>query len=152
MSTTEQVTPLEPLLPKADNYLGSWKEIAVHLKREVRTVQRWEKHEGLPVRRHSHRNASTVYAYKDEINKWIQSRKPITVQTNKPVKVSAVDVQALKQFLTVLRVCLDLLDSQMGVDICKSGPTEIQQLLLVPKRLHPHGCVSDRSVGVSEVE
>jgi len=144
MSTTEHFTPLEPLLTRAENYLGSWKEIAAYLKREVRTVQRWEKHEGLPVRRHVHRNASTVYAYKNEINKWIQSRKAIAVQTNKPLKVSGdtgVDVQALKQFLTVLRVCLDLLDAQMGVDTCKSGPKEIQQSRLVAARPIPLGPV-----------
>jgi len=29
--------------------LDSWKEIAVFLRRGVRTVQRWEKTEGLPV-------------------------------------------------------------------------------------------------------
>ena len=38
-----------------DKKLVSWKEIAVHLGREIRTVQRWEKSEGLPVRRHEHR-------------------------------------------------------------------------------------------------
>jgi hypothetical protein len=136
MSTTEHVTPLEPLLTLPGNYLGSWKEIAVYLKREVRTVQRWEKHEGLPVRRHVHRNASTVYAYTDEINNWIHSRKPIAVMTKKPLKGSAdtgVDVQALRQFLTVLRVCLDLLDSQMGVETSKSGPKEIQLRLVAAK-------------------
>jgi len=31
--------------------LDSWKEIAAHLKRDVRTVQRWEKTASLPVRR-----------------------------------------------------------------------------------------------------
>ena len=31
--------------------LDSWKEVAVHLGRSTRTVQRWEKEEGLPVHR-----------------------------------------------------------------------------------------------------
>ena len=34
--------------------LDSWKEIAAYLKREVRTVQRWEKNLRLPVRRLAH--------------------------------------------------------------------------------------------------
>ena len=34
--------------------LESWKAIAAHLSRDVRTVKRWEKSEGLPVRRHLH--------------------------------------------------------------------------------------------------
>ena len=29
--------------------LDSWKEIAAYLNREVTTVQRWEKREGMPV-------------------------------------------------------------------------------------------------------
>jgi tetratricopeptide (TPR) repeat protein len=50
--------------------LESWKEIAAYLKREVRTVQRWEKQEGLPVHRHQHDAGHTVYAYKAEIDAW----------------------------------------------------------------------------------
>ena len=41
----------------------SWKEIANYLKISVRTVQRWEKDEGLPVHRHAHARQDTVYAY-----------------------------------------------------------------------------------------
>ena len=33
--------------------LDSWKDIAAHLKRGVRTVIRWEQEEGLPVHRQS---------------------------------------------------------------------------------------------------
>ena len=32
--------------------LDSWKEIGAYLKRDVTTVRRWEKREGLPVHRH----------------------------------------------------------------------------------------------------
>ena len=31
--------------------LDSWKEIAAYLGRDVRTVQRWERREGLPIHR-----------------------------------------------------------------------------------------------------
>jgi hypothetical protein len=53
--------------------LDSWKEIAVYLAREVRTAQRWEKREGLPVHRHLHAKASSVYAFKQEIDAWLHS-------------------------------------------------------------------------------
>ena len=56
--------------------LVSWKEIAVHLGREIRTVQRWEKTEGLPVRRHGHQKRSTVYAYASELDEWFKKRQP----------------------------------------------------------------------------
>jgi len=32
--------------------LDSWKDVAAYLKRDVSTVQRWERREGLPVHRH----------------------------------------------------------------------------------------------------
>ena len=54
--------------------LDSWKEIAAYLGRTVRTVQRWERDEGLPVRRHVHRKLSSIYAYTDEIDRWWSQR------------------------------------------------------------------------------
>ena len=38
--------------------LDSWKEIASYLGRGIRTVQRWEREEGLPVHRLDHVNAA----------------------------------------------------------------------------------------------
>lgn len=54
--------------------LDSWKEIAAHLQRGVRTAIRWEREEGLPVHRHSHQKRGTVYAYAEEIDAWLASR------------------------------------------------------------------------------
>lgn len=61
-----------PVLASANakDRLDSWKEIATHLKRTVRTVQRWERHEGLPIHRHLHRRANSVYAHKTELDEW----------------------------------------------------------------------------------
>ncbi len=54
--------------------LDSWKEIAVYLKRSVRTVTRWEREEGLPVHRHLHSKSGTVYAYEAELDAWWTNR------------------------------------------------------------------------------
>lgn len=56
--------------------LDSWKEIAAYLKRDVTTVQRWEKREGMPVRRHLHDKLGSVYAFKSELDSWSRSRHP----------------------------------------------------------------------------
>jgi AAA ATPase domain len=56
------------------NRLESWKEIADYLRTSVRTVQRWEKGEGLPVRRHPHSRQDTVYAFQHEIDGWRVAR------------------------------------------------------------------------------
>ena len=66
-------------LERGRNRLNSWKEIAVYLDREVRTVQRWEKREGLPVQRHFHSKASSVYAFKNEVDAWLHSRVALVV-------------------------------------------------------------------------
>src|SRR6266571_3451998 len=55
--------------PMVSERLDSWKEIAAYLKRGESTVRRWEK-EGLPVRRHAHKNKASVYAYPSEIDIW----------------------------------------------------------------------------------
>ena len=56
--------------------LESWKEIAVYLDRDTSTVRRWEKTEGLPVHRHVHEKQATVYAYRSELDAWLESRRP----------------------------------------------------------------------------
>ena len=54
--------------------LESWKEIAAYLKRDVTTVQRWEKREGLPVHRHLHDKSGSVFARKAELDRWRRAR------------------------------------------------------------------------------
>lgn len=54
--------------------LESWKEIAAYLRRDVRTVKRWEKSEGLPVHRHQHQARSSVYGYPSELEAWRANR------------------------------------------------------------------------------
>ncbi len=68
--------PPSPPVSATSERLDSWKEIAGYLKREVRTVQLWEKHEGLPVHRHMHDGRSTVYAYRAELDTWWNNRRP----------------------------------------------------------------------------
>src|SRR5918994_3111657 len=58
----------------SDGRLDSWKEIAHYLKRDVTTVQRWEKREGMPVHRHVHDKLGSVYAFRSELDSWAQRR------------------------------------------------------------------------------
>ncbi len=60
--------PVEPDAgPAAEGRLDSWKEIAAYLRKGLRTVQRWERTEGLPVRR---LGPGSVFAYKSELDAW----------------------------------------------------------------------------------
>jgi len=62
--------------PAAGSRLDSWKAIARHLGRDVRTAQRWEKEEGLPVHRHRHRRLASIYAFEHELDAWRAAREP----------------------------------------------------------------------------
>jgi Tol biopolymer transport system component len=62
--------------------LDSWKEIAAYLKRDVTTVQRWEKRERMPVHRHLHDRMGSVYASRADLDAWMRSRNPATGPEN----------------------------------------------------------------------
>jgi pentatricopeptide repeat protein len=61
----------------AGKRLDSWKEIAGYLNRDVTTVQRWEKREGMPVHRHQHHSRGSVYALASELDTWLEGRRVI---------------------------------------------------------------------------
>ena len=71
---TEPATPSAErgVSPPEGERLESWKEIAAYLKRDVRTVQRWESRGGLPVHRREE-NLGGVYAYRADLDAWRQN-------------------------------------------------------------------------------
>src|ERR1700677_667695 len=73
---------LETPQSQSEDRLDSWKEIASYLKRDVTTVQRWEKREGMPVHRHLHDRMGSVYASRAELDAWTRSRNPPVAQEN----------------------------------------------------------------------
>lgn len=80
-------TDLPGSLPPSER-LDSWKEIAGYLRRDVTTVQRWEKREGMPVHRHQHDRMGSVYAFRSELDAWARSRTPV-IDADAPAAVSA---------------------------------------------------------------
>ena len=71
-----------PSASPLEDRLDSWKEIAAYLNRDVTTVQRWEKREGMPVHRHQHDRIGSVYASRAELDAWVTSRKLSAEQQN----------------------------------------------------------------------
>jgi hypothetical protein len=57
--------------------LDGWKAIAAYLGRTVRTVQRWEREQQLPVHRLLHNSHSTLYAVMGELEQWRRRRSPL---------------------------------------------------------------------------
>ena len=54
--------------------LESWKEIAAHLNRNVRTCQMWERDLGLPIHRLDGSPKARVFAYPEELDRWFEEK------------------------------------------------------------------------------
>jgi hypothetical protein len=67
--------------------LNSWKEVAVYMGRGVRTVQRWERELGLPVRRPRGKSRSAVIAFKPELDRWLAQAPKDAPELQNPVPV-----------------------------------------------------------------
>jgi Tol biopolymer transport system component len=63
-----------PSAGRQEGRLDSWKKIAAYLKRDVSTVQRWERREVMPVHRHLHAKLGSVYAFRSELDAWWGTR------------------------------------------------------------------------------
>jgi hypothetical protein len=70
-------TPTPPGAPANGRVFG-WKDIASHLDRGVRTVQRWERELGLPIHRLDTGSAETVFAFREELDAWLATREAPT--------------------------------------------------------------------------
>jgi hypothetical protein len=65
--------------------LNGWKEIAAHLGKSVRTVQRWERDYGLPVHRLGREGGEIIWVDAFELDAWIitQSAREASASDNK---------------------------------------------------------------------
>lgn len=61
-----------------DRRLDSWKEIAGFFDRDERTVKRWEKERRLPVHRLPGGSRARVFAFTDELKRWMHSLESAT--------------------------------------------------------------------------
>ncbi|MGB7283578.1 MAG: tetratricopeptide repeat protein [Candidatus Acidiferrum sp.] len=86
----EQYLGMQAPESPSEKRLDSWKEIAAYLDRDVTTVQRWEKREGMPVHRHLHDKRGSVYALGPELEAWLESRRP---RLDEDQKVAAAKTQ-----------------------------------------------------------
>jgi hypothetical protein len=57
-----------------EQLLQAWKDIAAYMRRDVRTVQRWEKLLELPIHRLKDSRSGSVFAYKRELDAWRETR------------------------------------------------------------------------------
>ena len=88
--------------------LESWKEIAAYLGRDVTTVRRWERREGLQVYRILHSKLGSVYAYTTELDAWRDGRAvaATVVAGAEPVLESARHGLRARRWLVVCGVAI----------------------------------------------
>ena len=96
----------QPSDKRPSDRLDSWKEIAAYMSRDVTTVQRWEKREGMPVHRHLHARMGSVYASRAELDAWARSRKPAAAQEDETIVPSPEPTES--SFRKTLRSALPL--------------------------------------------
>src|SRR5271157_2074659 len=97
----EGPSPFQPAAPP--ERLDSWKEIGSYLGRDVRTVQRWERTRGLPVRRLPGGDMARVYALKPELDAWRNSRG-IHLLQEAPPRAPAVGWSRRRAWLAIAAV------------------------------------------------
>src|SRR6266849_3100715 len=81
--------------------LEGWKAIAEYLKKTERTVQRWEKNKGLPVRRlepNSQEEQPRVFAYRLEIDGWWEEQTRLGLDEARTQAAGAVAEKDAKWF------------------------------------------------------
>jgi TolB-like protein len=103
--------------------LDSWKEIASFFRREVRTVQLWEKSEGLPVRRQYHKKLGSVYAYRRELESWWATRS---------ARASGFSARPEELEGGVVRPGFGAVARQSGAVSSQTEPTELGRILVFP--------------------
>jgi Tol biopolymer transport system component len=101
--------------------LESWKEIEAYLKRDVRTLRRWEREEALPIHRHVHKSRGSVYAYASEIDAWRASRKVV------PEPAPARPLWKIPAFALTLLLCLIMVGNGVR-PVAAQGPISARQV------------------------
>ena len=156
--------------------LDSWKDIAGYLRRDVSTVQRWEKREGMPVHRHLHEKLGSVYAFRSELDGWSRSRgigeaqedaaRPIAPepgQLERPDAVQAAPprwraVAALSALASIIAIALAVALTRSadrettGPSISTTGSAEAQELVLRARYLSDRTTNSDNQSAITLLE
>ena len=97
--------------------LSSWKDIARYLGKGVRTVQRWEQHLGLPVRRPAGASQkSAVLLHREDVDAWLATRfVPRTVAVDKTNRIPEVSNSVRNELRQALKTAHELRDAHMAL-------------------------------------
>jgi len=137
--------------------ISGWKDIATYLQKGVRTVQRYEREIGLPIRRPAGGSAGSVMATKAELDGWVAAspireafqlpQTPVDNTTplrefrrhlselhrlrEETAELRAAIRKSLELLQTNLRYALPEQDQTRG---CPSEPRRVAEVLAFPER------------------
>lgn len=121
--------------------LDSWKEIAAYLRRGVRTVQRWERIAGLPVRRiGSERGA--VYAFRSELDAWWLTQ---AADVRREADASAMQ-RAVAQ--TVAHQLRTAPVGEIGASTPTDGPMRVREFLSPGMAIDPESALAHANLAI----
>lgn len=96
---------------KAAATLQGWKNVASELDRGVRTVQRWERDLGLPVHRVGSKPRCPVFAFAEELYRWLRETGDLPSYTH-----SAVVNHTLQEQSSHIHIVNRLREPNLGKD------------------------------------
>lgn len=118
---------MKPKSIAAVSILSGWKAIAQYLGRGVRTVQRYERESGLPVRRVAGKTTGSVIATTAELDAWVQAMplgESFILRRETPddaalanVKKSLAEHRRLREEMTALRAELQTRMQQLRAQL-----------------------------------
>jgi hypothetical protein len=101
--------------------LDSWKDIAAYFNRSVRTVQRWEAREGMPVQRHTHAGGGSLFAYRHQLDAWRAGRSQLGRMLSTVPVIQRAPVRSLPlEQQSALRALLEAILQQLGEETARS--------------------------------
>ena len=116
--------------------LNGWKEIGGYVSRDTRTVERWEKQRGLPVRRVPGAGRATVYAVISEVDEWLAGTKILEQEETDSSQSGPFPIQATAEATESGRADLRVEGLPLPVPLLPSFQPVSQPKVIAP-RLSP---------------
>ncbi|HUO27386.1 MAG TPA: hypothetical protein VMU61_17080 [Candidatus Aquilonibacter sp.] len=103
-------------MSEAPKFLSGWKEIAGYLGKGVRTVQRYEREDGLPVRRPASKSRPAVIATRAEVDAWVAAgaiREQFVLSKMNAKAAALEDIRKNLETMGALRAQMQSLRSEL---------------------------------------
>lgn len=113
--------------------LSGWKEIANHLGKGVRTVQRYEREMGLPIHRPAGKSAAAVVAVQAELDKWVTTGDS---RVDSMPRRRALDTRTNRLRANFLQIDSEVALTFSGIALQESKPEKRKRTTLTARKAY----------------